>query len=73
MNYKIDIKRISDGNIHIQGWVLPNNPNLKVDFKVLLENKNEIDFKLTRMLRNDVAQIYLEGFTGDKSISAINL
>ena len=67
MNYKIDIKRISDGNIHIQGWVLPKNPNLKADFKVLLDNKTEIGFKLTRMIRNDVAEIYLDGFTGDKN------
>ena len=67
MNYKIDIKRISDGNIHIQGWVLPKNPNLKANFKVLLDNKTEIDFKLTRMIRNDVAEIYLDGFTGDKN------
>ena len=67
MNYKIDIKRISDGNIHIQGWVLPKNPNLKADFKVLLENKTEVNFKLTRMLRNDVAEIYLDGFMGDKN------
>ena len=67
MNYKIDIKRISDGNIHIQGWVLPKNPNLKANFKVLLDNKTEIDFKLTRIIRNDVAEIYLDGFTGDKN------
>ena len=60
MNYKIDIKRISDGNIHIQGWVLPKIPNDKVNFKVLFNNNESIDFKLTRMLRNDVAEIYLD-------------
>ncbi|MBR4314458.1 MAG: glycosyltransferase, partial [Lachnospiraceae bacterium] len=67
MNYKIDVKRISDGNIHIQGWVLPKNPESKVEFTVLLDNKTEVDFKLTRMLRNDVAEIYLEDFAGDRN------
>ena len=66
MNYKIDIKRISDGNIHIQGWVLPKIPNDKVNFKVLFNNNESIDFKLTRMLRNDVAEIYLDNYKGDK-------
>ena len=67
MNYKIDIKRISDGNIHIQGWVLPKVPSDEVSFKVLLDNSTDIDFKLTRMLRNDVVEVYLDNYVGDKN------
>ena len=67
MNYKIDIKRISDGNIHIQGWVLPKNPQSEVKFKVLDNNKNNIDFKLVRLKRDDVTQIYLENYDGDRN------
>lgn len=67
MNYKIDIKRISDGNIHIQGWVLPKNPQSEVKFKVLDNNKNNIDFKLVRLMRDDVTQIYLENYDGDRN------
>ena len=67
MNYKIDIKRISDGNIHIQGWVLPRAPSDAVSFKILLNGTADIDFKLTRMLRNDVAEVYLDNYSGDKN------
>ena len=67
MNYKIDIKRISDGNIHIQGWVLPRVPSDAVSFKILLNGTTDIDFKLTRMLRNDVAEVYLDNYSGDKN------
>lgn len=67
MNYKIDIKRISDGNIHIQGWALPKVPSDEVSFKILLDNSTDIDIKLTRMLRNDVAEVYLDNYAGDKN------
>ena len=67
MNYKIDIKRISDGNIHLQGWVLPKDLDCNVSFKVKLDNKTDVDFKLTRMTRNDVAEVYLENYNGDKN------
>jgi GT2 family glycosyltransferase len=67
LNYKIDIKRISDGNIHLQGWVLPKKLDCDVSFKVKLENKTDVDFKLTKMLRNDVAEVYLDNYQGDKN------
>lgn len=67
MNYKIDIKRISDGNIHIQGWVLPKNPHNEVKFIVIDNNKNNIDFKLTRLKRDDVAEIYIGEYDGDRN------
>lgn len=65
MNYKIDVKKISDGNIHIQGWVLPKNPSSDVDFEVILNGKS-IDYKLTKMTRNDVAEIFLDSYKGNK-------
>lgn len=67
MNYKIDIKRISDGNIHLQGWVLPKDLDCNVSFNIKLDNKTDVDFKLTRMTRNDVAEVYLENYNGDKN------
>ena len=67
MNYKIDIKRISDGNIHIQGWVLPKNPKSEVTFKVFDEKKNPVDFKIVRLKRDDVTQIYLGNYDGDRN------
>lgn len=67
MNYKIDIKRISDGNIHLQGWVLPKDLDCEVSFNVKLDNKIDVSFKLTRMTRNDVAEVYLENYNGNKN------
>lgn len=67
MNYKIDIKRISDGNIHIQGWVLPKNPKSEVTFKVFDEKKNPVDFKIVRLKRDDVTQIYLGNYDGNRN------
>ena len=67
MNYKIDIKRISDGNIHIQGWVLPDNPSSDVKFYVKDTNNNDIKFKLVRLRRDDVSEIYLDNYEGDRN------
>lgn len=65
MNYKIDLKRISDGNIHIQGWALAGNTRDKVDFDVVGSDGSKIDFSLTRMKRDDVAEVYLKEKTSD--------
>lgn len=67
MNYKIDVKRISDGNIHIQGWVLPENPQSEVTFKVFDNKKNEVNCKIVRLKRDDVTQIYLGDYNGDRN------
>lgn len=66
MIYKIDIKRISDGKIHIQGWALPKDPRNLVSFDVLNENKESIDFKVVRLKREDVAEVHLENYSGNK-------
>lgn len=67
MIYKIDIKRISDGMIHIQGWVLPDDPKSQVTFDVLNDNKDHIDFKLVRLKRDDVAEVHLDKYDGDRN------
>ncbi len=53
--------------IHIQGWVLPENPNSQVSFDVTNENNEHIEFKLVRLKRDDVSEVYLKGFNGDKN------
>ena len=58
MNYKIDIKRILDGNIEIKGWALPKNAKSKVNFKVENAKGNEVPFSFTRTKRDDVSEIY---------------
>ncbi|MCQ2609960.1 MAG: hypothetical protein MJ151_04135 [Lachnospiraceae bacterium] len=59
MNYKIDIKRIIDEQIHIQGWVLPADVNEKGLYEIYDSNANKIDYKFVAMKRQDVEGIYL--------------
>ena len=61
MIYKIDIKKIVDDNMHVTGWVLPNDINEKVIFEVY-DDKNKLldNFKLVSLKRQDVETIYLK-------------
>lgn len=65
MIYKIDLKKIYDGKIHVKGWVLPKDPEANVKFSVYDAKKQSIDFKLVRQKRNDVAEIYLKDYNGN--------
>ena len=67
MIYKIDIKRISDGKIHIQGWVLPKNPSSSVKFKLLDSSGNKVNINVVRLKRDDVAEVHLDNYIGDKN------
>ena len=53
--------------IHIQGWVLPDDPKSQVTFDVLNDNKDHIDFKLVRLKRDDVAEVHLYKYDGDRN------
>lgn len=53
--------------IHIQGWVLPDDPKSQVTFDVLNDNKDHIDFKLVRLKRDDVAEVHLDKYDGDRN------
>lgn len=65
MNIKIDIKRITDGNVYISGWALPNNPYDDVRISVFDKDVELKDVKLARTLRKDVAEICLKNYDGD--------
>ena len=59
MEYKIDAKKLFDGMIHIQGWILPKNLEDTVEFIVKDSSNNDVPFKNTRVKRDDVSEIYL--------------
>ena len=67
MIYKIDIKRISDGKIHIQGWALADEPKSDIKFCVLNDKNEAVDFKLVRLKREDVAEVHLNNYDGEKN------
>ena len=51
MEYKIDIKRIIDGKIQLQGWVLPKEQDIHVNFIIKDSYDNDINFNLVRVKR----------------------
>ena len=65
MEYKIDIKRIIDGNLRVEGWVLPSSIGKDTTIRILDSEKNEIDYKLVRIKRDDVSEIYYKKILDD--------
>ena len=58
MNYKIDVKRITDGHIRVEGWVIPKKINSDVNFTVFNSSNKSINYNLARTKREDVKAIY---------------
>ena len=58
MDYKIDILRVIDNNIKVNGWALPKDRNKTADFKILDNNKKEYPFELVRQKRLDIIEFY---------------
>lgn len=67
MRYYIDYLRILDDSIRVIGWVVPKDPTCIADFLVTDKNGNQIDYKLARVERIDLAQIYLKDKTVDNN------
>lgn len=60
MKHKVDIVRIRENNITLNGWVVGKNPRSEVRFAILDQQKRPIDFKLVRTRRDDVSRIYFK-------------
>ena len=60
MRYYIDYLRIVDNSIKVIGWVLPKDPYSITDFLVTDSSSNTIDYKLARVERMDIAQIFIK-------------
>lgn len=60
MKYKIDVMRIRDNSIVLNGWVIGRNPEEEVQFQVLDEQDTPVDFKYVPVRRDDVSQIYFK-------------
>jgi len=67
MKYKIDVARIRDNSIVLNGWVIGKTPEEAVEFKVLDEQGNPVEFKYVPVRRDDVSQIYFKK-TVDKDL-----
>lgn len=60
MKYKIDVARIRDNSIVLNGWVIGKTPEETAKFQVLDEQENPVPFKYVPVRRDDVSQIYFK-------------
>ncbi len=60
MKYKIDVMRIRDNSIVLNGWVIGKTPEEEVQFQVLDEQDTPVEFKYVPVRRDDVSQIYFK-------------
>ena len=60
MKYKIDVMRIRDNSIVLNGWVIGKTPEEEVEFQVLDEQDTPVEFKYVPVRRDDVSQIYFK-------------
>ena len=58
MKYKIDVVRIRENTITINGWVVGRSETALVSYAVLDAEKKPVDFKLVSTRRDDVSVIY---------------
>lgn len=67
MKYKIDIVRVRENSITINGWVVGKRPDSMISFTVADADKNKIKFELAATRRDDVSRIYF-GEAVDKEL-----
>lgn len=60
MKYKIDVARIRENSIVLNGWVIGNGPDAKAEFAVLDGQEKPVEFKYVPVRRDDVSQIYFK-------------
>ncbi|MDD3252685.1 MAG: glycosyltransferase family 2 protein [Lachnospiraceae bacterium] len=58
MKYKVDVVRIRENSIQLNGWAIGRTPESKAEFSVLDAEKNPVDFRYVATRRDDVSQIY---------------
>lgn len=58
MEYRIDILRVIDNNIRVNGWALPKDRTKVADFKILDNKNKEYPFELVRQKRLDIVEYY---------------
>jgi len=58
VKYKIDVVRVRENYITLNGWVVGKNPRSGVTYSVLDEKKEPVEFQIVATRRDDVSQIY---------------
>lgn len=58
MKYNVDVVRIRENSITLNGWVIGKTPESQVSFEVQDQNHRPVEFKYVKTRRDDVSQIY---------------
>lgn len=58
MKYKLDVARIRENSIVLNGWVIGGGPEEEASFSVVDENQEPVEFKYVPVRRDDVSQSY---------------
>ncbi len=58
MKYKIDVVRIRENSITLNGWAIGKSPESKATFRVMDESKKPVRIRYVATRRDDVSQIY---------------
>ena len=58
MKYKVDVVRIRENSIQLNGWVIGKTPQSRAEFKVLDKDRRPVEFRYVSTRRDDVSQIY---------------
>ncbi len=58
MKYKVDVVRIRENSIQLNGWVIGKTPYSRPSFAVLDEKGRKVPFRYVSTRRDDVSQIY---------------
>ncbi|WP_349946287.1 glycosyltransferase [Lacrimispora sp. BS-2] len=60
MKYKIDVARIRENSIVLNGWVIGKSLDSEAAFEVLDGQEKSVEFKYVAVRRDDVCQIYFK-------------
>lgn len=60
MKYKVDVVRIRENSITLNGWVIGKSPDSKATFRVEDDRHRPVKFKHVSTRRDDVSQIYFK-------------
>ncbi len=67
MKYSVDVVRIRENTIQLNGWAIGKTPDTVITYNVEDEKHKPIDFKFVSTRRDDVSQIYFNE-TVDKEL-----
>ena len=57
MKHNVDVVRIRENSIQLNGWVIGKSPESRPKFRVLDGNKKPVRFQYVSTRRDDVSQI----------------